>query len=327
MKNTLLSIIVPMYKVEQYITKCLNSIINQMPQSGVELIIVNDGSPDRSGDIAKEIAGADTRITILNQTNKGLSAARNLGSSAAKGEYVWFIDSDDWIGDNSLIEIMKMINDFHPDAIHICGADIIDNIPVKLFSLSKYTNQSKRGIDMIKENMFHGVVQYTIYKKEILDKFQLIFYEGIYHEDTEFSPRAYYYLNNVRCIDKALYMKRINDESITRTVNIKKNRDLVLVSRSLRNFALNKCDDQSRPLYMRLASNALKMAMRNEIQQMTSENKKDLNKILFNNNDLFKSFINSDYWFYKFTGLCHFLSPKHHLEMMSIIDSVAHKLN
>lgn len=311
-----------MYKVELYISKCLNSITDQLKDSNIELIIVDDGSPDRSGEIAKGFAYSNDRIFLLTQSNKGLSSARNLGLSKSHGEYVWFIDSDDWIAEDSLIEIIKTINTYHPDAIHICGADVIDNNPVKLFSLSNCSNIAKNGIDMIKENNFHGVVQYTIYKKDILDRFNLKFLEGIYHEDTEFSPRAYYYLNNIRCIDKILYLKRVNDDSITRTVNFKKNEDLIKVSESLRHFALTKCDDKNRPLYMRLASNALKMAMRNEVNQLSSTNKIRLNKLLYLNNNLFKSFLESDLAYYRVIGLFHRLFPNHHLQVSRFIDII-----
>ena len=96
-----LSIIIPMYNVEPYIEKCLLSCLNQnIPHADYEIIVVNDGSPDGSLGIARRIASTVDNMLIVSQENGGLSAARNKGLSYAKGEYVWFVDSDDWIEEN-----------------------------------------------------------------------------------------------------------------------------------------------------------------------------------------------------------------------------------
>ena len=102
MNDPLLSIIVPMYKVEEFLPKCIDSIINQKFNSEIEINLVNDGSPDNSEKIARQYAEKDNRIKVISQTNQGLSAARNRGLKESKGEYVWFIDSDDWITPDSL---------------------------------------------------------------------------------------------------------------------------------------------------------------------------------------------------------------------------------
>ena len=91
-----LSIIVPVYKVEQYINKCIDSILNQT-FTDFELILVDDGSPDNCGKICDEYAQKDERVRVIHKENGGVSSARNLGIDEAKGEYVSFIDPDDWI--------------------------------------------------------------------------------------------------------------------------------------------------------------------------------------------------------------------------------------
>lgn len=102
MKNTvtsrapLVSIVVPIYRVEKYIRQCIDSILAQTLDA-IEVILVDDGSPDSCGEIADEYAKHDSRVTVLHQSNKGLGPARNLGMSAARGEYIGFVDSDDWI--------------------------------------------------------------------------------------------------------------------------------------------------------------------------------------------------------------------------------------
>ena len=96
-----ISLIIPVYNVEQYLEKCLLSCLDQdLPQSDYEIIVVNDGSPDGSLAIAERIAATATNITVVSQENGGLSAARNTGLEIAKGKYVWFIDSDDTIKKN-----------------------------------------------------------------------------------------------------------------------------------------------------------------------------------------------------------------------------------
>ena len=91
-----ISVIVPVYKVEKFLPKCLESLINQTLKD-IEIICINDGSPDNSLKILEEYAKKDSRIKIINQKNAGPSVARNNGMSAASGEYIGFVDSDDWI--------------------------------------------------------------------------------------------------------------------------------------------------------------------------------------------------------------------------------------
>ncbi len=97
------SIIIPVYNVEKYIKKCLDSVFSQTDKD-FEVIVVNDGTKDNSMDIVKKYD-----VKIINQKNQGLSAARNLGFEVAKGDYLWFVDSDDWLRDNSLAEVIEYI--------------------------------------------------------------------------------------------------------------------------------------------------------------------------------------------------------------------------
>ena len=109
-----LSIIVPVYKVEQYIHKCVDSILNQT-FTNFELILVDDGSPDNCGKICDEYAQKDERIRVVHKENGGVSSARNLGIDEAKGEYISFIDPDDWIELNMYEDIFNFVNDNNVD--------------------------------------------------------------------------------------------------------------------------------------------------------------------------------------------------------------------
>lgn len=99
--ESLISIIVPVYNVDQYLNKCIESILNQSYKT-FELILINDGSSDNSGEICKNFKTLDTRVTVIEQKNQGVSAARNRGLKEAKGDFICFIDSDDWITENYL---------------------------------------------------------------------------------------------------------------------------------------------------------------------------------------------------------------------------------
>ena len=106
-----LSIIIPVYNVEQYVGRCLQSCLSQshVKADDYELVIVNDGTKDNSMQVVEEMTRGCTNITVINQHNQGLSMARNAGLKEAKGEYVWFVDSDDWIAEGSISKIAAKI--------------------------------------------------------------------------------------------------------------------------------------------------------------------------------------------------------------------------
>ena len=101
MDNLLVSIIVPIYKVEEYLDECVESIINQT-YSNIEIILVDDGSPDRCPQLCDEWAKKDNRIKVIHKENGGVSSARNAGITLSKGEWIWFVDSDDTAQINAL---------------------------------------------------------------------------------------------------------------------------------------------------------------------------------------------------------------------------------
>jgi glycosyltransferase involved in cell wall biosynthesis len=116
-----ISIIIPVYKVEKYLCKCIESVIQQN-YANIEIILVDDGSPDKCPQICDEYAFRDDRIRVIHKTNGGLSDARNYGTRAAKGDYLMFLDSDDyWEGENCLQNIIESLNEAKPDVLlHGC---------------------------------------------------------------------------------------------------------------------------------------------------------------------------------------------------------------
>lgn len=105
-----ISVIVPVYKVEEYLPQCIDSILAQT-FTDFELLLVDDGSPDRCGEICEEYAGKDMRIRVFHQQNSGVSAARNIGLQHAKGTYIVFVDSDDWVSTDYLLHLYKSLPD------------------------------------------------------------------------------------------------------------------------------------------------------------------------------------------------------------------------
>lgn len=118
MFNNLVSIIVPIYKVEPYLRRCLNSIINQT-YTNLEIILVEDGSPDKCPQICDEYAAKDKRIIVIHKKNGGLSDARNTGLDLAKGDYIYFLDGDDYIGNETITSLYKHIQEKDNTAIAI----------------------------------------------------------------------------------------------------------------------------------------------------------------------------------------------------------------
>ena len=110
----LISVVVPVYNVEKYIDKCINSIINQTYKN-LEIILVDDGSPDNCGNICDEYAKKDNRIIVIHKENGGLSDARNTGIEVSKGKYITFIDSDDYISDNYVSFLYNLIIEYKAD--------------------------------------------------------------------------------------------------------------------------------------------------------------------------------------------------------------------
>ena len=116
MQNPLVSIIVPIYKVEPYLRRCLDSIVNQT-YTNLEIILVDDGSPDGCPQICDEYAAKDKRIIVIHKENGGLSSARNAGLKIASGAFISFVDSDDWVNDHYIETLYLAQNKFNADLV------------------------------------------------------------------------------------------------------------------------------------------------------------------------------------------------------------------
>lgn len=199
------SVIVPIYNVEKYIKKCMDSLVNQTLQE-IQIIFVNDGSTDESGNIAKEYASKyPNKIIYLEKENGGLSDARNFGMRYAEGEYIAFLDSDDYV-ENTMYE--EMYNKALQENSDYVECDFLWEYPDK-------TKKDKRNSYNNKKEMLTNVrvvAWNKLIKREILEKNNISFPKGLRYEDIEFTYKLIPYLNKVSYVDKEFvhYVQRNN---------------------------------------------------------------------------------------------------------------------
>ena len=234
-----LSIIIPIYNVEKYIEKCLLSCITQDIQLGVdyEIICVNDGTQDNSAFLAKTIANQYNGITVLNQENRGLSEARNTGLRNIHGEYVWFVDSDDWIEENCLARIISQLKD-DLDILQLQFCNVYEEKGEVAINKKGLFYEIKTGREVFREGKWCTPAQFSVYRTEFLNRKQLTFVPGIYHEDSEFKPRAIYIKKKIAWDSNvSYYYLRRDSGSITSTFKLKNGLDILnTVIRNLLRF-------------------------------------------------------------------------------------------
>lgn len=242
-----LSIIVPVYNVEKYLERCLNSLINQTLKE-IEIICVNDGSTDNSLQILEKFAGQDKRIRIINQKNKGLSGARNTGIKLVQGEYFGFLDSDDWVDLDYFEKLYKRAKE--------CDADISlgDFIRKGKFKHKIRLKLNKEEEFVGDNDKFYGSQFYhfpcvwnKIYRTKKFN--DLRFIEGIYFEDGPYTIQALHRANKiVTCCDTYLYYF-VNPNSIVRTLNKKKEQDMYNSSKFILNYIRDNMQIQDKGIY------------------------------------------------------------------------------
>ena len=218
-KQPTISVIVPVYKVEQYLPACINSILAQT-YTDFELILVDDGSPDNCGAICDSYAARDPRIRVIHQENMGLSGARNSGMDVAKGEYITFIDSDDLVVPQYLEYLLNAM-DSQDVGISICKPiefnNPEDNNISSSASSSGYSHLSGKDACIA---LYNGSAAVPInawgklFRKDLLES--LHFPVGRIHEDQAMIPIACYRAKLVSVLGAKLYLYRYRDASITK---------------------------------------------------------------------------------------------------------------
>ena len=220
MKNQpLISIIIPVYNVEEYLRECVDSVINQTYEN-LEIILVDDGSTDLSGKICDEYAEKDNRISVVHQQNGGLSVARNTGFVNALGEYVYFLDSDDYIDQNTIETLLSIAEKDNSDIVFFDAISFADtnDFTVKQNYIRKNKYQSDKGINvfnkMIKNKEFHSAVPLLLIKRRFLIDCGVAFIPDILYEDMIFTYQIFCKANIVSQCTKAFYHRRYRKNSI-----------------------------------------------------------------------------------------------------------------
>ena len=209
-----ISVIIPIYNVEAYLEECLNSVISQTLKE-IEIICVDDGSPDNSLAILNQYAKKDNRIIIISQTNQGLSGARNSGLELAQGEFVYFLDSDDYLDNNEALKVMYR-------AVENASIDILSfnhrtiGMEEKSYFREMKDNEVVNGKSYLQRNgMWSVMVWLRLYRREYLKKIDFRFVTGITSEDDEALPRFYFGAQRVKHIEDVLLVYRRRDDSIS----------------------------------------------------------------------------------------------------------------
>lgn len=217
MRQDLVSVIVPIYKVENYIHKCIDSILRQSYKN-LEIILVNDGSPDTCPQICDDYALKDSRIKVIHKENGGLSDARNAGLKIATGEWVSFVDSDDWVEPDFIATLLEVAQKNSAD-ISVCAyTKVYDDKPSQEMTIGeqiKNMTSTEAMRDLLTYKKYGGVMTWNkLYKRSIFRDNSIEFPIGKIHEDNFTTYKTYYYANKIAYTDTPLVNYRQRDDSI-----------------------------------------------------------------------------------------------------------------
>lgn len=190
MTNPLISVIVPIYKVESYLDRCVASLVEQT-YNELEIILVDDGSPDKCPDMCDEWAKKDSRIKVIHKANGGLSDARNAGMAIASGEYIGFVDSDDWLETDFCEKLLQALIDNSCD-IAACNYRRVsgeENIESDKGSGAIICYDKNQAMSELIDNTIQQVVWNKLYKSTVVEG--ILFEKGKYHEDEFWSYQVF----------------------------------------------------------------------------------------------------------------------------------------
>lgn len=249
----MVSVIIPVYNVEEYLKEALESVMNQSLKD-IEIIIINDGSTDKSLEIVKGYANKDKRIKIIDQKNQGISRARNAGIKIAKGKYIYFMDSDDYIALETLKICYKKCEEYELEMICFDAFPFSNMVNFKyniknydrsfietnkIFSGREFTNLCLKN----KKNIVQACLYF--FKREILYKEKLKFYPGIQYEDNLFSAILFDKIEKLMYLKEKFYFRRYRENSIiTQKITKKKLEDLFKVCNELINYRNEQCTNK-----------------------------------------------------------------------------------
>lgn len=220
--SKLVSIIVPVYKVEQYLKRCMDSVLNQIYKN-IEVILVNDGSPDNCPALCDEYEKIDSRVRVIHKENGGLSSARNVALDIVKGDYVFFVDSDDWLALDTLEVLSEYLeNDY--DMISFQRTYLTEEKVVEKGDKNAKDMDVSQYIDASFLGKYDFFVTTKLFKTELFKNVR--FLEGRNYEDLEIMHRLFPVMNKVVGLDYMLYYYwKGNEGAITNTITMKNIKD------------------------------------------------------------------------------------------------------
>lgn len=232
-----ISVIVPVYNVEQYLPRCIDSILVQT-FTDFELLLIDDGSTDNSGKICDEYAKKDNRIRVFHKENGGVSSARNLGLDNIRGEFVNFVDSDDWLEKDCFFILMedKYIADltFFGCNLQFTDGSKTTHSPTSFYSSDK--NRIEEQLGKLKHNPqsfeYLGYTWNKLFKKEMIDRYRLLFVLNLtFREDELFTLSYSRYITSLRIKSDCIYNYRVTSTGLT--CSIKTENEYTLLSNNL----------------------------------------------------------------------------------------------
>lgn len=250
-----LSFIIPIYNVSKWLGRCIASIRNQgLTPDDYEIIAVNDGSTDDSLQVLEDFLAREKQsgvatapVVIVDQPNRGLSAARNTGFRHARGNYVWWVDSDDTLEACFAPRLLERAERERLDVLCF-GLNLVDE---SKGSSSRYPIEDKtkgrtvRGEEFLLNCAMPAAAWTAIYRRGFIERYGLQFMEGVVHEDQEFTPRAYFLSRRIAFEDVAVYNYYQREESITNRKDPKKTQNLLAICQRLWDFAMEHTQIES----------------------------------------------------------------------------------
>lgn len=259
MNELIVSIIVPIYNVELYLNECLESIINQT-YTNLEIILVNDGSKDSSGIICDTYAAKDKRIKVIHKINGGLSNARNTGILESNGDYLVFIDSDDYWSNKEFIQkLIDKINfhDIKPEIVLFNFTNYFEKhkkfkVDGRNFdiNLNNYSSILEKLEILVKNNIFTASACFKCFKSSFVKDNQFFFKPNIYCEDVEWTGRILLKVKYLELLNDSNYIYRRRNGSITTTIGKRNINDLLVVIGDATEVSKNITDEKLMQIYM-----------------------------------------------------------------------------
>lgn len=258
-QKTFVTVVVPVFNMEKYVSKTISSILNQK-YGNIEVLAINDGSTDSSKDILDKLARSDKRLRVINTENKGLSEARNRGIVESKGEYIVFIDADDYVSSEYIEVLLKVCKTknvsisqcFYKNVPTDCNEDIFQYGEVKDDDIRVY-NDREMVLNLYNHMMLPSTLTWTkMYKRDlfnigedtldVFDEEHIAFPEGRIYEDDYVSYRLFHKAGKVAVVNRIMYAYRKNPEGITNGPFTVKGLDLMLSLEERIKYYKNKGD-------------------------------------------------------------------------------------